>query len=371
MSSALDRFERSLVAASRALSAQGAPASTQGVPAIGPTGARAPRFRRLRSLGRAVQVTLVLGAFCGLAGGAAAAYLLLGDGVTRTLPSFECDLPGNSGAIIPAVTGSPLVDCANAWPSATGGRHAAPHLAIWGPTNGRLAAIARPASWGPPARSGWRRLPTSWTVDLQTVELSDQLGNISEPFTSLTSQSCSYLSADVAAVRSLLRIDGLPSWRVSVQGQAGQLSNGCRSTVASVNGQAKAIELIQSPAQSRSPSGSAAAVPPTITRHVTLAHQQLKRLYAAVNRELAGRCESVPAAAALWTRRARAAGFSPATLAVWREANARKPNPATFFKHYTLYTQPAQQRTGTCAHVLVMEVPGSGVANVYAARIVP
>jgi hypothetical protein len=38
--------------------------------------------------------------------------------------------------------------------------------------------------------------------------------------------------------------------------------------------------------------------------------------------------------------------------------------------YYTLVEQPASQRTGSCAHVLVMRA-GGGALSVYVARIAP
>jgi hypothetical protein len=40
------------------------------------------------------------------------------------------------------------------------------------------------------------------------------------------------------------------------------------------------------------------------------------------------------------------------------------------FDYYTLVKQPASQRTGSCAHILVMR-GGGGNLTVYAARIAP
>lgn len=88
-----------------------------------------------------------------------------------------------------------------------------------------------------------------------------------------------------------------------------------------------------------------------------------------VNRVLWTRCETVRAAAALWTREARAAGFLPATLSFWRALNGPNP-PRDAAYHYTLYKQPPSQHTGACAHILV-SVEGGGSRTVYAARITP
>jgi hypothetical protein len=113
---------------------------------------------------------------------------------------------------------------------------------------------------------------------------------------------------------------------------------------------------------------------------VIRAYHQLLGLYTDVNRQLSARCESVPAAAQLWTRTARAAGYTPATLALWKAVNGHTPLPGDltprnlalsplFSRAYTLYQQPASQQTGRCAHVLV--VNASGISSVYVARIQP
>jgi hypothetical protein len=420
MSSALDRFERSLVAASRALAAsEGAQTQPSAVSEAahgltdGPAARRRRPLRRLRSLGLVSQLVVAVASLTVCAGVAVAGYSLFTGGPARELASFECQMNNGPEAIIAAITGSPLVDCAAAWPSASGGQEAAPPLAIWGADNGqRLVAVAGPVSAGPPAGQhyNWRRLPDSWTVDLSVVVLSDQLNNIDLPFNSGATNTCSFAANDIAAVRSLLSTDNLSAWRVILRPQDGQLASGCQNVfVANVDGQNRTVVLMQaSPPSSLPPTTSSATSTTTLTtgaattttaattgaaptptvsagastssdsysqamaRGAELAYGQLKQLYASVNSTLAGSCESVTDAAALWTQEAQGAGFSPATLAFWHQTNAQSQlDPNTFFDHYTLYEQPASQDTGDCAHVLVMDVPGSGVANVYIARIAP
>jgi len=115
MSNALDDFERTLVNASRALSAQ-----TQALHATpsrnGSSGTpgRWHLIRRARQLSVAIQLGLAVSSFSALAGGGVATYLLLSaDNTTRTLASFECDVSRDSAAGISAVTKCPLevVEC--------------------------------------------------------------------------------------------------------------------------------------------------------------------------------------------------------------------------------------------------------------------
>jgi hypothetical protein len=270
-----------------------------------------------------------------------------------------------------AVTGSPVVDCATIWPSASGGREAAPPLAVWGVRNGqRLVAIVRPARLGPPSGGyrHWARLPASWSVDLPIVALNDQLSNIDQPFIDLPQPICSYAHADVAAVRSLLLADGLSGWKVEVSGSNMPVSRGCRPTTPIVDGANRRVLLVQFSAQ-KAEQGAAPAMQ-TIDRNVMYAYRQLLGLFTDVNRQLSTSCQSVPAAARLWTRAAHAAGYKPATLTWWRALNANGPGD-TVAKRYTLYLQPESQRTGRCAHVLVMGAPGAGPPNVYVARMRP
>jgi hypothetical protein len=89
-----------------------------------------------------------------------------------------------------------------------------------------------------------------------------------------------------------------------------------------------------------------------------------------VNATLSANCESVARAAALWTQADKTVSITSATLAFWRHANdGQHVDPTAFPYRDTLYERPASQITGNCAHVLVMVVPGSGLASVYAARI--
>ena len=378
--STLQDFEDTLVNASRALHAEAELAQATGP--LGEASRRASRWhliRRARQLSAGIQLGLAVSTISALATGGTLAFLFLSGDHTKTLASLECSLTRNSAAIINTITGNPIIDCASAWPSATGGRAAAPPLTAWGLANDTKVAVVQPTSWGPPAQSGgvgWRRLPADWTVDLAVVELTDQLNDISTklsstPITRSGGQPCSYARDDERIVRSLLAADGLSSWRVIVSrtdpGRA--VSTGCRVIAPNVDGAERTVQLLQfgptqpyrqTPQQRNSTNDSVVA-------NLTLA--QLGRN---VNRVLAKQCQSVDSAAAQWTRAARSAGFHPTSLAYYRTLNAApSPVPSRLADHYyTLVRQPASQHTGTCAHILVMRA-GGGNLTVYAARIAP
>jgi hypothetical protein len=337
---------------------------------------RARLTRRLRGLGLIAQAALLLTSVSALAAGGVASYLLISSrGGTHTLASFDCQITRESGVGVTAVTGDPLIDCAAAWPSASEGRRVAPKLAVWGTTSGREDALVQPASWGPPRntrRVHWRPLSPDWTVDLRIVALNDQLSNISANPTGIGLEigRCTRTPAVVGVVRSLLRDDRLASWHVEVGSLSRGPTAGCHPFLPNVDAKLRTVQLLALPAQTRPRS-----IPPRLRKIVAAeatALRKLRLLYRRVNRALSTHCDAVSTAATLWSRQAKAAGFSPTTLALWRAANAAAGHqPASFAYHYSLFTQPASQPTGSCARVLVMVVPGSGLANVYAARVTP
>jgi hypothetical protein len=147
------------------------------------------------------------------------------------------------------------------------------------------------------------------------------------------------------------------------------LSAACRFTIPIVDTTAQTVQLLQRRAQIPH-----VHVPPrqqALINAGNLASRKLTAVEQRVTGVLATRCESVSAAAALWTSEARAAGFSPTTLAYYRAVNTSPPPVASRFDyHYTLAKQPASQHAGNCAHVLVMRA-GGGSLTVYAARITP
>ncbi|MGA2471315.1 MAG: hypothetical protein ABSG64_11565 [Solirubrobacteraceae bacterium] len=380
MSNALDRYEQMLVQAARRLGSQrlSAPATSRN----GQTGnrwRRRPFLGRVRRLGLGLQVGLAVSSVSALVGGGTVAYLsLFSGGTAATLASFECEISQGHGETFSAgsdaITGDPIVDCAAAWPQATSGASTAPALAAWATTSGReLDAVVQPMSWGAPKPvHHWRRLPLGWTVNLGVVELTDQLNNISiSPY---GGPSCTYISVDVRAVRALLRSDSLTSWRVIASNNPtgpGSVSSACRFTIPTVASAQRTVLLLQNGA-APSPAVRPSAATQLAINESSAAARELRLLYRRVNRTLDRRCYSVGAAAALWIDQARAAGFGPATPAFYRVLATHWPVPPRgYFNHYTLYMQPASQHTGACAHVLVMVVPGSELANVYAARITP
>jgi hypothetical protein len=380
MSTALDDFERALVNASGALHAEAELAHT--TPSHGSASRTPSRWhliRRARQLSIALQLGLALSTFSALAAGGTVAYLVLSANQTKTLAALECNVTHTSTAIINTITGNPIVDCALTWPSATAGRAAAPPLTAWGLANNTKTAVVQPTSWGAPARIGgemWRRLPADWTVNLNVVELTDQLNDISTklsgtPIGLSGGPPCTYAQRDEQIVRSLLTADGLSSWHIALSPtNPGEIvSTGCRLTIPNIDGAARTVQLLQAGATQN------VHLPPKEQHNANdtaVTNRNLAALGRGVNRALATRCESVNGAAALWALKAHAAGLDPTSLAYYRTLNAAPdPVPSRLaFDYYTLVKQPASQRTGSCAHILVMR-GGGGNLTVYAARIAP
>jgi hypothetical protein len=329
-------------------------------------------MRRLRRLSVAIQFALAVSSVSAFAAGGVVAYLILDGNQTKTLAEVSCYLTRNSMAGFNTITGDPIVDCAAMWPSATGGRAAAPPLAAWELDSGTETAVVQPASWGRPAPIrgvGWQRLPSGWTVNLGVVELTDQLNDISiSPY---GGPPCSYVNRDEQTIRSLFRVDGLQGWRIVVTAfqRGATVSAGCRFTIPNVDGSARTVQLIQNGAPGH------VRLTPQDKKLINAGNTANHKLYVldkSINRTLSKRCEAVNAAAALWTRRARADGFNPTSPAYYRTLNATpNPVPARLSDYYyTLVKQPASQNTGSCAHILVMRA-GGGDLTVYAARITP
>ncbi len=376
MSTAMQEFERALVSASRTLHAQ-AQAEQQGA-AVRRERRPVTRWglgRRFRQLNVAVQFGLALSTVSALGG--TVAYMFLSTQRTQTIAGVECQLTPRDSAIIDTVTGDPVLDCAAAWPSATGGRSAAPPLIAWELGNGIMAAVVQPAAWGPPAPSDgttWKRLPAGWTVNLPIVALTDQLNDIAgglsgAPVGPSGGPGCTYLSRDVNMVRVLLDADHLGSWKVRVRSSntGASASRDCRPTTPDIDGDAHTVTLIQT--------ASIAPANQARQQHELTAAARANRTLAAldtsVNEMLTRRCASVSSAAALWSTHARAAGLRPTSLAYYRALNAAAgPAASLLYGYYTLITQPASERTGTCAHILVMAAGGAD-STVYAARITP
>jgi hypothetical protein len=380
MSTALENFEQLLVTASRTLAGKGA--------ALGDAPAPSPRRRlrtraplpRLRQLGLALQLAILITSFSAVAGAVAAVYYWVAGGPasTQSLASFSCLIGPRSGtgdAITVAITGDPVIDCRLAWIHSEG--RPAPPLAAWRNGLGVQTAVVLPASAGPPREStlgGWHRLPPGWTVDLPVVELNDQLNDISARMDD--GPVCTYATRAVAIARSLLLYDDLHGWHVALTVNNGPLSRDCRHIAANVDEATKTIQLIQIQ-QLSGREGHSAPGQARIERDYRDALSRLLTLQAVINRRLTTGCDSIGEAAALWTREARSAGFKPATAAFWRRVqnlsaatkSGPPPLPHDFFRTYTLVLQPASQRTGSCARILIQD---NGDTNyVYAARMAP
>ena len=373
MKNALDDFEAALVEASRAL---GADARTP-APGTSGTPGRRGRLKRLRHLSAVAQLAFAFTSVSALGGAATGAYLWLTSGSpgTRALPGFECTILGGGAApggdlVVQSITGDPLIDCAAALLQAQG--HRPPRLLAWG--NGYQAAVVRPASSGPPGGGNWQLLPAGWTVDLHVVELTDQLNDISAGMAD--GQACTYAAHAVRVARSLLAADHLHGWRVTLHANNGPLVHGCRGVAPDVHSASRTIQLIQ--IQKFTGRVHVTALQRRREQAYSRALASLLALQTRANRLLDASCESVAQAAELWRVEARAAGFKPATPAFWREflalgrSNSPGPTPipADFFRRYTLFRQPPQQRTGACAHLLIQDNGGDQLI-VYAARMAP
>jgi hypothetical protein len=373
MSNALDEFEAALVEASRAL---GAEARTPAPATTGPRQRRG-RLHRLRHLSMVAQLAFALTSVSALGGAATGAYLWLAGGSpgTQALPSFECTLgagPTTVGTLgASAITGDPLIDCAAALLQIRGRRP--PRLLAWG--NGVQTAVVRAAGSGPPPFGGvWHLLPAGWTVDLHVVELNDQLNDISAGMAD--GPACTYAAHAVRVARSLLAADGLHGWHVTLHANNGPLVRACRHVAPEVEHGSRTIELIQ--IQELGAPVHVPALQRRRQREYFRALASLRTLQDRGNHVLDARCESVAQAARLWQREARAAGFTPATAAFWREVQALGDSsragptaiPSDFFMRYTLLRQPTSQRTGSCAHLLIQDNGGDQLI-VYAARMAP
>ena len=181
MSSALDRFEQSLVRASHTLHQQ--------------QSAGGRRRSALRSRGWRIPAgALVIGVL------AAAGTSLLGPtGNPREIAQFEC---GEN--ITASVTGEPVRDCATLWPSMY--HHAPPALVAWVAETGG-AVVVTPVG-RPPAGDGWRQLPSGWTADSAVLLLHTQLEDIT---TGIEARPCWSAPAASALVAAMLRTDELDS----------------------------------------------------------------------------------------------------------------------------------------------------------------
>ena len=376
MRSALDEFEQMLISAAAQLKPEPEDHKAN-------RRRRAPRWRRLGGLTGVAWIAVGASALAAASG--VSAFLLLDRGETpQTLANFECNVSHNSSAGVPAITGSPLTDCAAWWPNATAGRSSAPALSAWVATSRRhvaLVALVQPSAWGRPApeqlkRPGsrpavvdWRPLPPTWTVNLGIVALNDQLDTITSGVSEMLT-SCERPSRALALVRGLLAADRLRGWRVVLQADHGSVLPACRPMLANVDGGIKTVQLVQF-----APPKSSSRHSTPVQRKLMAAGRRLDQTLASaqtsISSTLAHRCVSVSQAAADWTALARRDGLHQTTLAYYREVNAAHPPLSSLLLGaYTLVEQPATQNTGSCAHVLVMQYGGGSIV-VYAARIAP
>jgi hypothetical protein len=348
--------------------------------------------QRARRLSLVAQLAWTVVSLSALGGVTTAVYLAVfgGEPPARQIPRFECIIHNGVG-IATYVTGDPVVDCAALWVRSGS---VVPPLAAWTSPYGGDAVVRRASLGPPPFGSGWQRLPAGWTVDLPVVELDDQLNDISTGMAD--GDACTYAKGAVRLARSLLVADDLPAWRVTLRANNGPLSSGCRHIAPDVDGATRTIQLIQIQAErptrnsapTHQPTGRQRNPKPSARLRLVPSLQQRRRDYThalelllvaqrRTNRALSARCETVPQAAALWTRQAAAMGLAPATAAFWRafhaEASFRAHEdvlPNDFFLRYTLLLQPASQHTGGCAHLLVQDDGGDNLI-VYAARMAP
>jgi hypothetical protein len=335
MSSALDRFEQSLVRASTTLHQQhvaGTPAAS--AEAVGVDTLTRRRPSRLRTAIGRHRWHIPAGALAIGVLAAAGTSLLGATGNPREIPQIQCGERGSSEF----VTGEPVRDCATLWPSLY--HHPAPALVAWVAETGGVVVVT-PAD-RPPRGGEWRRLPSGWTADSAVLQLHTQLEDIT---TGIEAHSCWSAPAASALVASILRADGLGSWHVRVKTErANGAHPNCLLVSAATGADTRSVLLVERPVQE--PAGSPRTFPSGADEHERLTSTETR-----VNSTLsaAGRCASVAQAAALWRSSALAAGIPTA--------------------RYVLFTQPTAHRTTSCARVFVNTPGGGGPADVYAAEL--
>jgi hypothetical protein len=330
MSSVLDRFEESLVRASRTLYEQAAN-NAQVETASTSTGTRRsfPGVR-LHRRGRRIAVGALLVGIL-----AAAGTSVFGPhGNPAEITQIDC----GEGTAVANVTGEPVRGCTIMWQSIY--HRPAPPLVAWIYETGGVVVVT-PAGH-PPSGSGWQRLPSSWKANAAVLGLHLQLEDIS---TGLEAHRCWSASRASALVTSILRADGFRSWQVRVRTErANSAHPTCLSVAAVMGSAARSILLVERPEWE--PAGWSPPFPSGPIEHARLTSAETR-----VNSSLAagGRCESVGQAARLWRSTARAAGIPDA--------------------RYVLFTQANSHNTTRCARVLVNTPGGGGPANVYAADL--
>jgi hypothetical protein len=337
MKGAFDQFEQSLVRASRMLHEQHvavASAEKAGAQAASPT--TPMPISRLRALvrrggWRIPAGALVLGALV-----AAGSAVFGPTGNPREITQIQCGQRGSSAF----VTGEPVRDCANLWPSIY--HQPAPALTAWVYETGGVVVVT--PTGRRPAGSGWQRLPAGWKANAAVLGLHLQLEDIT---TGLAAHQCWSASDARTLVASILRADGLASWqvRVSAERASGAHPN-CLLVAPVTEAQRHSVLLVERPVRESGNPSTRVETPSGPVEHARLTSTETS-----VNRSLTagGQCASVASAAALWRSSATAAGISPA--------------------RYVLFTQAGTSKTTHCARVLVDSPGGGGPANVYAAEL--
>jgi hypothetical protein len=337
MNSALDQFGQSLVRASRALHEQQAAGSLAGEGRRPePPRRTARRKSGLRELVRRGGWRIPAGALVAGALVAAGTSIFGPTGNPSEITNIECGQQGDSAF----VTGEPVRDCATLWPSLY--HQTAPPLVAWVAETGGVVVVT-PADQ-PPAGSGWRRLPAGWKANSAVLGLNLQLGDITS---GLEAHQCWSASDASALVTSILRADGLASWRVQVSTEPAEGAHPNCLLVAWVTGaQPHFVHLVERPVQDPGNPATRVETPSGPVEHARLTAAETR-----VNSSLtaAGRCASVDEAAELWRSSAAAAGIPDA--------------------RYVLFAQPVPWSITKCARVLVNSPGGGGPADVYATEL--
>jgi hypothetical protein len=356
MSSALEQYETSLVRASRELcercgaAAQVRPGDAGERPAsTGPRAARAARVPRARARaprpGRGRRGRRLLAGALTVGALAAAGTTLLGPtGNPRNITQFVCG-PGAHASAHVLVTPDPLAACAALWPSIY--HRPAPALVAWVYETGG-AVVVRPAG-DPPGESsakGWVRLPRGWRADSATIELNDQLEDIT---TGLPAQPCWTAASASELVASLLRRDRLGSWhiRVSRQRSSRGASGACLSVIQAIGGPEDppdTVLLVEHAVPA--PANGTHRYPNRFGRRRRIVERRVNRMLRGE-----GRCANLRRAAVLWRTQAAAGGI-PA-------GQYRFDAPVDGFA----------TRTGSCARIFVSEPGGGGPSDVYPADL--
>lgn len=342
MNSALDRFEESLVHASRAQHREhAAGARAAGSRKDGASGARPRRLARPRSRASSLlsrrRWSIPAGALLLAALAAAGSSVFGPTGNPREITQIEC----GSHGVVESVTGEPVRDCRTLWPSLY--HRPAPPLVAWVYETGGAVGVM-PAG-RPPAGGGWRRLPSGWSAYAAVLQLHVQLEDID---TGLEAHQCWSAFAARALVTSILRADGLGSWRVRVATNRPHGAHpNCLLVLPVTGAEPHSVLLVEGWVQDSGDASSLVNTPSGPVEHARLASTETR-----VNDALGagGRCASVAQAGALWRSQARADGIPDA--------------------RYVLFAQPsARHAVAGCARVFVNSPGGGGPADVYAADL--